>query len=83
MSALPPKADIADRPISGGAGLEHPSRSVTHPGGLLINPKAHVVYEYYWPLATSNSFDPQPGSDTHVIAREQPHKELRKERPRV
>ena len=53
------------------------------PGELLTNPQAHVVYEYYWPLATSNSFDPQPGSDTHVIAREQPHKELRKERPRV
>jgi hypothetical protein len=31
------------------------------PGELLANPKAHVVYEYYWPLATSKSFDPQPG----------------------
>ena len=54
------------------------------PGELLTNPQAHVVYEYYWPLATSNSFDPQPGSDTHVIAaREQPHKELRREKMRV
>jgi glutamate synthase domain-containing protein 2 len=37
------------------------------PGELLTNPKAHAVYEYYWPLATSNSFDPHPGSDDHLV----------------
>jgi glutamate synthase domain-containing protein 2 len=37
------------------------------PGELLTNPKAHVVYEYYWPLASSRSFDPQPGHDTHML----------------
>jgi glutamate synthase domain-containing protein 2 len=37
------------------------------PGELLTNPEAHVVYEYYWPLATSKSFDPQPGNDAHII----------------
>jgi glutamate synthase domain-containing protein 2 len=37
------------------------------PGELLTNPKAHVVYEYYWPLATSASFDPQPGGDSHLL----------------
>jgi hypothetical protein len=31
MSALPPKADIPPPAISGGAGLEHPSGSVTPP----------------------------------------------------
>ena len=35
------------------------------PGELLTNPKAHVVYEYYWPLATRRSFDPQPRDDAH------------------
>jgi hypothetical protein len=30
------------------------------PGELLTNPKAHAVYEYYWPLASSESFDPRP-----------------------
>jgi glutamate synthase domain-containing protein 2 len=30
------------------------------PGELLSNPKAHSVYEYYWPLASSQTFDPQP-----------------------
>jgi hypothetical protein len=29
-------------------------------GELLSNPKAHAVYEYYWPLASSNTFDPRP-----------------------
>jgi hypothetical protein len=54
------------------------------PGELLTNPKAHVVYEYYWPLATSKSFDPQPGTDAHVItARGEPHQESRRERMRV
>src|SRR6266540_2456500 len=37
------------------------------PGELLANPKAHVVYEYYWPLATSKSFDPHPGGDEHLV----------------
>jgi hypothetical protein len=50
------------------------------PGELLTNPKAHVVYEYYWPLATSKSFDPQPGNDAHiVVGREHALKKLRKE----
>jgi len=50
------------------------------PGELLTNPTAHVVYEYYWPLATSKSFDPQPGNDTRVIVgREHALKELRRE----
>jgi hypothetical protein len=50
------------------------------PGELLTNPKAHVVYEYYWPLATSKSFDPQPGNDAHiVVGREHALKELRRE----
>ena len=53
-------------------------------GELLTNPKAHIVYEYYWPLATSRSFDPQPGDahagDAHVIAaREEPRMQLRRE----
>ena len=26
-----------------------------------------MVYEYYWPLATSKSFDPQPGNDAHIV----------------
>ena len=30
------------------------------PGELLSNPKAHAVYEYYWPLASSTTFDPRP-----------------------
>jgi glutamate synthase domain-containing protein 2 len=30
------------------------------PGELLSNPKAHTVYEYCWPLASSQTFDPQP-----------------------
>jgi glutamate synthase domain-containing protein 2 len=38
------------------------------PGELLTNPKAHAVYEYYWPLATSHSFDPHPGGDEHLEA---------------
>jgi hypothetical protein len=38
------------------------------PGELLANPKAHVVYEYYWPLATSKRFDPQPGDDAYLVA---------------
>jgi hypothetical protein len=37
------------------------------PGELLANPKAHVVYEYYWPLASSKSFDPQPGQDDDIL----------------
>jgi glutamate synthase domain-containing protein 2 len=37
------------------------------PGELLTSPKAHAVYEYYWPLATSRSFDPHPGSDDHLV----------------
>jgi hypothetical protein len=37
------------------------------PGELLANPKAHAVYEYYWPLATAKSFDPHPGSDEHLV----------------
>jgi hypothetical protein len=50
------------------------------PGELLTNPKAHVVYEYYWPLATSKSFDPQPGNDAHVVVgRERALNELRRE----
>jgi hypothetical protein len=54
------------------------------PGELLTNPKAHVVYEYYWPLATSKSFDPQPGDDAHVIAaRRQSRNESRREGMRV
>ena len=58
------------------------------PGELLTNPKAHIVYEYYWPLATSKSFDPQPGDghagDAHVIAaREEPRMQLRREAMRV
>jgi hypothetical protein len=54
------------------------------PGELLTNPKAHVVYEYYWSLATSKSFDPQPGADAHVIAaRGQSRNELRREGMRV
>jgi glutamate synthase domain-containing protein 2 len=36
------------------------------PGELLTNPKAHAVYEYYWPLSSSHSFDPQPGADDHL-----------------
>jgi glutamate synthase domain-containing protein 2 len=41
------------------------------PGELLANPKAHVVYEYYWPLASSKSFDPQPGrNDDMLVGRE-------------
>jgi glutamate synthase domain-containing protein 2 len=27
------------------------------PGELLTNPKAHAVYEMYWPMASSHSFD--------------------------
>jgi hypothetical protein len=38
------------------------------PGELLANPKAHAVYEYYWPLATSKSFDPRPGDDAYLVA---------------
>jgi glutamate synthase domain-containing protein 2 len=54
------------------------------PGELLTNPKAHVVYEYYWPLATSKSFDPQPGNDAHIIVgREHALKELRREEMRA
>jgi glutamate synthase domain-containing protein 2 len=50
------------------------------PGELLTNPKAHVVYEYYWPLATSKSSDPQPGDDAHAIpARRQSRNESRME----
>jgi hypothetical protein len=49
------------------------------PGALLSNPNTHVVYEYYWPLATSKSFDPQPG-DAHIpVGREHAVKELRRE----
>ncbi len=40
------------------------------PGELLTNPKAHAVYEYYWPLATSKSFDPHPGSEDHPFMAE-------------
>ena len=40
------------------------------PGELLANPKAHAVYEYYWPLATAKSFDPHPGSDDHLVMTE-------------
>ena len=40
------------------------------PGELLANPKAHAVYEYYWPLATSKSFDPHPGTDDHLVVAE-------------
>ncbi len=40
------------------------------PGELLANPKAHAVYEYYWPLATAKSFDPHPGSDEHLVMAE-------------
>jgi glutamate synthase domain-containing protein 2 len=40
------------------------------PGELLTNPKAHAVYEYYWPLATSKSFDLHPGSDDHLVMAE-------------
>jgi hypothetical protein len=29
------------------------------PGELLENPKAHVVYETYWPMASSRSFVPR------------------------
>jgi glutamate synthase domain-containing protein 2 len=29
------------------------------PGELLRNPDAHGVYKMYWPMASSNSFDPQ------------------------
>ncbi|MGN6747908.1 MAG: FMN-binding glutamate synthase family protein [Xanthobacteraceae bacterium] len=50
------------------------------PGELLSNPKAHVVYEYYWPLASSKSFDPQPGHDAHLIAaRERARNDFRTE----
>ena len=50
------------------------------PGELLTNPKAHVVYEYYWPLATSNSFDTHPGDDGRIVAgREHALKESRRE----
>lgn len=55
------------------------------PGELLTNPKAHVVYEYYWPLATSKSFDPQHRQRrAHIIVgREHARKELRREGMRV
>jgi glutamate synthase domain-containing protein 2 len=50
------------------------------PGELLANPRAHVVYEYYWPLASSNSFDPQPGHDAHMLGgREHARGEFRRE----
>jgi hypothetical protein len=54
------------------------------PGELLTNPKAHVVYEYYWPLATSRSFDPQPRDDAHpTTERELAIKEVVREGMRV
>jgi len=54
------------------------------PGELLANPKAHVVYEYYWPLASSRSFDPQPGHGAPLIVDHgQAIKELRSEDMRV
>ncbi len=40
------------------------------PGELFVNPRAHAVYEYYWPLASSESFDPQPGGNNPVVAEE-------------
>jgi glutamate synthase domain-containing protein 2 len=49
-------------------------------GELLTNPKAHVVYEYYWPLASSKSFDPQPGRDAHMpVGREHARSDFRTE----
>jgi hypothetical protein len=42
------------------------------PGELFANPKAHAVYEYYWPLATSKSFDSHPGTDGPHRARGAP-----------
>ena len=54
------------------------------PGELLTNPKAHVVYEYYWPLASSTSFDPQPGGGTHLLTGyEHALQTLRRERVRA
>ena len=29
------------------------------PGELLSNPAAHAVYEMYWPMASSHSFNPE------------------------
>jgi glutamate synthase-like protein len=50
------------------------------PGELLTNPKAHVVYEYYWPLASSKSFDPQLGHDPHMlVGREHARNDFRRE----
>ncbi len=40
------------------------------PGELFVNPKAHAVYEYYWPLASSRSFDPNPGENNPIVAEE-------------
>jgi hypothetical protein len=54
------------------------------PGELLANPKAHVVYEYYWPLASSKSFDPQPGQDDDIlVGRAHAPSELRSEELRA
>lgn len=47
------------------------------PGELLANQKAHAVYEYYWPLASSHSFDPHPGANDHIVAEEFPRAGLR------
>jgi glutamate synthase domain-containing protein 2 len=40
--------------------------SFLKPGELLANPKVHAVYEYYWDLASSHSFDPGP-SKNHFV----------------
>ena len=53
------------------------------PGELLANPKAHVVYEHYWPLATSKSFDPQPGDAHMLVGREQERSEFESRAPRT
>jgi glutamate synthase domain-containing protein 2 len=53
------------------------------PGELLANPKAHVVYEHYWPLATSKSFDPQPGDAHMLVGREHALSEFESPAPRT
>jgi hypothetical protein len=42
--------------------LRHRGESVNWPAHKkgLRNPKAHAVYDYFWPLALSKTFDPQP-----------------------
>jgi hypothetical protein len=47
------------------------------PGELLTNPKVHVVYEYYWPLASSHSFDSHPGVNDRIVVEEFPRTGMR------